>query len=87
MRTKRMTHALLFSALLPHLEMEERSALDWGEKFLDSSSRRQLREQFEYQGSNLPIGLSEFDLARHKRRSTRYESQHGGLDDTAVSWS
>jgi hypothetical protein len=78
-----MTHALLFSALLPHLEMEQRSSLDWGEKFLDSGSRRQLREQFEYQGSNLPIGLSDFDLARHRRRSTRYDNGEG--DGAGVS--
>jgi hypothetical protein len=83
MRTRKMTHALLFSALLPHLEMEERSSLDWGEKFLDSTSRRQLREQFEYQGSNLPIGRSDFDLARHRRRSTRFDSVQ---DDPGMSW-
>jgi hypothetical protein len=70
---KRITHAMLFSALLPQIEMEERQSLDWGEKFLDSASRRQLREQFEYQGSNIPLGVGEFELARHKRRSTRFE--------------
>jgi hypothetical protein len=68
---------MLFSALLPQMEMEERQSLDWGEKFLDSASRRQLREQFEYQGSNIPIGVGEMDLARHKRRSTRFETDPG----------
>jgi hypothetical protein len=57
--------------------MEERTSLDWGEKFLDHNSRRQLRDQFEYQGSNLPLGLSAFDLARHKRRSTRFDETPG----------
>ena len=37
----KMTHAMLFSALLPQLEMESRQSLDWGEKFLDTGSRRQ----------------------------------------------
>jgi hypothetical protein len=67
---KRITHAMLFSALLPHLEMEERESLDWGEKFLDHGSRRLLRKRFEYQGSNLPIGTGALELARHRRRST-----------------
>ncbi len=67
----RLTHAMLFSALQPQFEMEERQSLDWGEKFLDHGARRQLRNQFEYQGSNLPIGLSAIELARHKGRSTR----------------
>jgi hypothetical protein len=74
---RRITHAMLFSALLPQIEMEERQSLDWGEKFLDSASRRQLREQFEYQGSNIPIGVGQFELARHKRRSTRFETDDG----------
>jgi hypothetical protein len=67
----RITHAMLFSALLPQLEMEERQSLDWGEKFLDSQARRQLREEFEYQGSDVPLGVSEIELARHTHRSTR----------------
>jgi hypothetical protein len=62
---------MLFSALLPQLEMEERQSLDWGEKFLDGRARRQLAEEFEYQGANVPLGLSEFELARYKHRSTR----------------
>lgn len=70
---KRITHAMLFSALMPHLEMEEREALDWGEKFLDHTSRRMLRKRLEYQGSNLPIGVGEFELARHRRRSVRFD--------------
>jgi hypothetical protein len=72
---KKITHAMLFSALLPHIEMEERQSLDWGEKFLDREARRQLRDRFEYQGSNIPVGANEFDLARYRRCSTR----HGGL--------
>jgi hypothetical protein len=67
----KITHAMLFSALLPQLEMEERQSLDWGEKFLDRSSRRQLREEFEYQGSNVPLGLSELEVARYKHQETR----------------
>jgi hypothetical protein len=67
----RITHAMLFSALLPQLEMEERQSLDWGEKFLDSQARRQLREEFEYQGSDVPLGVSEIELARYKHRGTR----------------
>ena len=67
----KITHAMLFSALLPQLEMEERQSLDWGEKFLDRSSRRQLREELEYQGSNVPIGLSELEVARYKHQVTR----------------
>jgi hypothetical protein len=67
----RITHAMLFSALLPQLEMEERQSLDWGEKFLDSQARRQLREEFEYQGSDVPLGVTEIELARYKHRSTR----------------
>jgi hypothetical protein len=70
---KRITHAMLFSALLPHLEMEERQSLDWGEKFLDGRAQRQLRGQFEYQGSNIPVGVGDFEIARHKHRSTRQE--------------
>jgi hypothetical protein len=66
----KITHAMLFSALLPQLEMEERQSLDWGEKFLDRSSRRQLREEFEYQGSNVPLGSSDLDLARFKHPGT-----------------
>jgi hypothetical protein len=62
---------MLFSALLPQLEMEERQSLDWGEKFLDRSSRRQLRDEFEYQGSNVPLGLSELEVARYKHQATR----------------
>jgi len=69
----RITHAMLFSALLPQLEMEERQSLDWGEKFLDSQARRQLREEFEYQGSDVPLGVSEIELARYKHRSTRQQ--------------
>jgi hypothetical protein len=64
-----LNQTILFSALRPHLQMEERQSLDWGEKFLDHGSRRQLAERLEYQGSNLPIGLSELDLARHKSRN------------------
>ena len=67
----KITHAMLFSALLPQLEMEERQSLDWGEKFLDRSSRRQLREEFEYQGSNVPLGLNELEVARYKYQATR----------------
>jgi hypothetical protein len=67
----KITHAMLFSALLPQLEMEERQSLDWGEKFLDRSSRRQLREEFEYQGSNVPLGLSELEVARYKHQAAR----------------
>jgi len=67
----KITHAMLFSALLPQLQMEERQSLDWGEKFLDSRARSQLREEFEYQGSNIPLGVSEIELARYKHRSTR----------------
>lgn len=67
----KITHAMLFSALLPQLEMEERQSLDWGEKFLDRSSRRQLREEFEYQGSNVPLGLNELEVARYKHQDTR----------------
>jgi hypothetical protein len=69
----RITHAMLFSALLPQLEMEERQPLDWGEKFLDSRARRQLREEFEYQGSDVPLGVSEIELARHRHRTTRQQ--------------
>jgi hypothetical protein len=71
MKMTKITHAMLFSALLPQLEMEERQSLDWGEKFLDRSSRRQLREEFEYQGSNVPLGLSELEVARYKHQETR----------------
>jgi hypothetical protein len=71
MKISKITHAMLFSALLPQLEMEERQSLDWGEKFLDRSSRRQLREEFEYQGSNVPLGLSELEVARYKHQDTR----------------
>jgi hypothetical protein len=71
MKMTKITHAMLFSALLPQLEMEERQSLDWGEKFLDGSSRRQLREEFEYQGSNVPLGLSELEVARYKHQVTR----------------
>jgi len=67
----KITHAMLFSALLPQLEMEERQSLDWGEKFLDSRERRQLREEFEYQGSNIPLGVDPIELARYKHRTTR----------------
>jgi len=67
----KINHAMLFSALLPQLEMEERQSLDWGEKFLDSPARRQLREEFEYQGSNVPLGLTELELARYRHRNTR----------------
>jgi hypothetical protein len=67
----KITHAMLFSALLPQLEMEERQSLDWGEKFLDRSSRRQLREEFEYQGSNVPLGLNQLEVARYKHQATR----------------
>jgi len=69
----RITHAMLFSALLPQLEMEERQSLDWGEKFLDSQARRQLREEFEYQGSDVPLGVNAIELARYKHRSTRQQ--------------
>ncbi|HXM70108.1 MAG TPA: hypothetical protein VN970_03175 [Thermoanaerobaculia bacterium] len=71
MKMTKITHAMLFSALLPQLEMEERQSLDWGEKFLDRSSRRQLRDEFEYQGSNVPLGLSELEVARYKHQVTR----------------
>jgi hypothetical protein len=71
MKMTKITHAMLFSALLPQLEMEERQSLDWGEKFLDRSSRRQLRDEFEYQGSNVPLGLSELEVARYKHQDTR----------------
>jgi hypothetical protein len=67
----KITHAMLFSALLPQLEMEERQSLDWGEKFLDGSSRRQLREELEYQGSNVPLGLSELEIAPYRHQETR----------------
>jgi hypothetical protein len=71
MKMTKITHAMLFAALLPQLEMEERQSLDWGEKFLDRSSRRQLRDEFEYQGSNVPLGLSELEVARYKHQVTR----------------
>jgi len=67
----KITHAMLFSALLPQLEMEERQSLDWGEKFLDRSSRRQLQEDLEYQGSNVPLGASELEVARYKHQAVR----------------
>jgi hypothetical protein len=79
----KITHAMLFSALLPQFEMEERQALDWGEKFLDGRAQRQLRDQFEYQGSNIPVGVADFELARHKRRSTRQERDDLWLARTA----
>ncbi|MDP9120868.1 MAG: hypothetical protein M3O15_05770 [Acidobacteriota bacterium] len=68
----KITHAMLFSALLPHIKMEERQSLDWGEKFLDSRAQRELQSQYEYQGSNIPLGIGEFELARHKRCTTRH---------------
>ena len=81
---KKITHAMLFSALLPQIEMEERQSLDWGEKFLDGRAQRHLRDQFEYQGSNIPVGMSEFELARHKRRSVRQERDDLWLARTAA---
>jgi hypothetical protein len=69
----RITHAMLFSALLPHLEMEERQSLDWGERFLDRRSQKLLRSQFEYQGSNIPVGAGAFEIYRHKHLTTRHE--------------
>lgn len=69
----KLTHAVLFSALLPHIEMEERQSLDWGDRFLEGRAQREMRSFFEYQGSNIPVGASEFDIARHKHRSTRHE--------------
>jgi hypothetical protein len=79
---KKITRTVLFSALLPHIEMEERQSLDWGEKFLDTASRRQLRERFEYQGSNIPVGAGEFVLARHKHTSTRHANDASWLGAT-----
>jgi hypothetical protein len=76
MRT-RITPVMLFSALLPQFEMDERQSLDWGEKFLDGKAQRQLRDQFEYQGSNIPLGVGEFEIARHRHRSTRHERPEG----------
>ncbi|HEV3459953.1 MAG TPA: hypothetical protein VHG32_25695 [Thermoanaerobaculia bacterium] len=76
---KKITRTVLFSALLPHIEMEERQSLDWGEKFLDTASRRQLRERFEYQGSNIPVGADAFELARHRHLSTRHGSSDNWL--------
>ncbi|HVT56911.1 MAG TPA: hypothetical protein VHR45_00800 [Thermoanaerobaculia bacterium] len=69
----RITQAMLFSALLPQIEMVERQSLDWGEKFLDSRAQRQVRSQFEYQGSNIPVGVGDIEIARHKHRSTRHQ--------------
>ena len=76
---KKFNRTMLFSALLPHIEMEERQSLDWGEKFLDTASRRQLAERFEYQGSNIPVGADLFDLARHRHLSTRHGSDDNWL--------
>lgn len=81
---KKITRTVLFSALLPHIEMEERQSLDWGEKFLDTASRRQLRERFEYQGSNIPVGADEFDLARYRHCSTRHASEASWLNATGA---
>ena len=71
----KMTHVMLFSALLPQLEMESRQSLDWGEKFLDSRARRQLRQELEYQGSDVPLGVSELELARYRHRGTTPQAQ------------
>jgi len=76
---KKFNRTMLFSALLPHIEMEERQSLDWGEKFLDTASRRQLHERFEYQGSNIPVGADPFALARHRHLSTRHGSDDNWL--------
>jgi len=76
---KKFNRTMLFSALLPHIEMEERQSLDWGEKFLDTASRRQLAERFEYQGSNIPVGAGPFDVARHRHLSTRHGSDDNWL--------
>jgi hypothetical protein len=67
----RITHAMLFSALAPQFEMEERQSLDWGDRFLDGRAQRQVRSQFEYQGSNIPVGAGEIEIARYRRCSTR----------------
>lgn len=67
----RLNTAVLFAALRPHLEMEERLSLDWGERFLDGPARRQLRDRFEYQGANIPAGARLLDFARHRNRTTR----------------
>ncbi len=74
---RRLSSAALFSALLPHIEMEERESLDWGERFLDTASRRQLRERFEYQGSNVPLGAKLLDFARHRNQTTRHPGPDG----------
>jgi hypothetical protein len=79
---KKITRTVLFSALLPHIEMEERQSLDWGEKFLDTASRRQLRERYEYQGSNIPVGAGEFEIARHRHTSTRQANDDNWLSAT-----
>jgi hypothetical protein len=79
---KKITRTVLFSALLPHIEMEERQSLDWGEKFLDTASRRQLRERFEYQGSNIPVGAGEFEIARYRHTSTRQANDDSWLSAT-----
>jgi hypothetical protein len=79
---KKITRTVLFSALLPHIEMEERQSLDWGEKFLDTASRRQLRDRFEYQGSNIPVGANQFDLARFRHTSTRLANDANWLGAT-----
>jgi hypothetical protein len=66
-----LTHATLLASLLPQRKAEAPQALEWGEKFLDFAGRRRSRDRFEYQGSNLPVGLSDSELARHKGRNTR----------------
>jgi hypothetical protein len=82
----RITHAMLFSALLPHLEMQERQSLDWGEKFLDGRAQRQLRSAFEYQGSNIPVGVEDFEIARHRHSSTRHFREGSQPEDPSASW-
>lgn len=77
----RYTRAMLFAALQPHMEMERRESLDWGERFLDRSSRRELRERWLFQGSNVPLGANVLDFARHRNRTTRLAADLGAVDE------
>ena len=66
----RLTTAILRSALRPQLEFQDRLDLDWSASLLDRLQGRALNEQFEYQGSNIPLGRL-LDFAAHRRCTTR----------------
>ncbi|HVT57717.1 MAG TPA: hypothetical protein VHR45_04900 [Thermoanaerobaculia bacterium] len=66
-----MNNMLMFAALRPNRNLNDRESLDWAPHLLTGSSRREVLCAHEYHGADLPLGTPELEFDQHRRQTTR----------------